>query len=209
MESRAQPIAKATVVEEKVRSLYRRAGSKLHDKLMERADVQQVVTFLASDAYDIRDRGLELVRRPAGQFSGDAYRLLAGLLLLSPPKARKERFERNTRRRKNAPIDGWHTDFIDDPSAPTRNPSGAKARRRRTTEECTCPQPQLVAKLSRAEYPAESAEQMDPAAALYTAECRTCGGPYMRPGAGWCSPKAWSRRRQTGAGPSRPGDESG
>ncbi|MFI1569145.1 DNA alkylation repair protein [Streptomyces sp. NPDC020490] len=114
-----------------------------------------------------------------GQVSGDAFRLLAGLLLLFPTKARKQRFERNTRRRRKVPIDGWHMDFIADPPTPIPAPSGA--RRRRTAEESTCPQPQLVAKISRAEYPAEPADELGPAAALYTAVCRSCGGPYNRP----------------------------
>lgn len=204
-EFRARAIAKATIVEEKVRQLHRRAGLKLHDKLMERPDVQRAVAFLASDAYNIPATagwswseghwagGVPLIRTDEwvptavldpepGQVSGDAFRLLAGLLLLFPTKARKERFERNTRRRSKVPIDGWHTDFIDDPPpAPALDLSRAKDRRRRTTEECTCPQPQLVAKISHAEYPAEPAKEMGPAAALYTAVCRTCGGPYKLP----------------------------
>ncbi|MGW1870408.1 competence protein CoiA [Streptomyces mauvecolor] len=201
-ESRARAIAKVTVVEGKVRELHRRAGSELHDKLMERADVQEAVAFLASDAYNIPvpagwswseghwAGGMPLIRTDEwvptavldpepGQVRGDAFRLLAGLLLLFPTKARKERFERNTRRRRKVPIDGWHTDFIADPPAPASD--GAGARRRRTAEEGNCPQPQLVAKISRAEYPAEPAAELGPAAALYTAVCLMCGGPYNRP----------------------------
>ncbi|MFI9045726.1 competence protein CoiA [Streptomyces sp. NPDC053427] len=204
--SRARAIAKATIVEEKVRQRHRRAASELHGELMERADVQQAVAFLAGGAYNIPVTagwssseghwagGVPLIRTdewvPAavldpdpGQLSFDAFRLLAGLLLLFPTKARKERFERNTRRRRRVPMDGWHTDFIDAPpaSAPAPARSGGKGRRPRTTEECICPQPQLVARISRSEHPAEPAEDWGPAAALYTAVCRRCGGPYTRP----------------------------
>ncbi|MGW7018393.1 competence protein CoiA family protein [Streptomyces decoyicus] len=235
-ESRARAIAKATIVEERARQPHRRAGSRLHDELMERADVQGAVAFLASDAYNIPVTagwssseghwagGVPLIRTDEGiptavldpepgQLSRDAFRLLAGLLLLFSTKARKERFERNTRRRRKVPMDGWQTDFMTDPPARALVPYGAKAHRRRKPEECSCPQPQLVAKISRAEYPAEPAEEMGPAAGLYTAVCRTCGGPYERP---------WRRVHAKGPEPqkaerggnvmsqsSRPGDQSG
>ncbi|MFD0242045.1 competence protein CoiA family protein [Streptomyces decoyicus] len=203
-ESRARAIANATTVEEKARQPHRRAESTLHDELMERADVQAAVAFLASDAYNIPvvagwssseghwAGGVPLIRTDEwvptavldpepGELSGDALLLLAGLLLLFSTKARKERFERNTRRRRRVPIDGWYTDFLADLPAQALAPSGAKAHHRRKPEECTCPQPQLVAKISRAEYPAEPAEEMGPAAGLYTTVCRRCGRPYQRP----------------------------
>ncbi|MFC9238593.1 competence protein CoiA family protein [Streptomyces decoyicus] len=203
-ESRARAIANAAIVEGSARQPHRRAESKLHDELMERADVQGAVAFLASDAYNIPVTagwssseghwagGVPLIRTDEwiptavldpehGQLTGDSFRLLAGLLLLFSTKARKERFERNTRRRRRVPIDGWHTDFLADLPAQALALSGAKAHRRRKPEGCSCPQPQLVAKISRAEYPAEPAEEMGPAAGLYTAVCRRCGRPYERP----------------------------
>lgn len=100
-----------------------------------------------------------------------------------------------------------------DPPAPALVPYGAKAHRRRKPEECTCPQPQLVAKISRAEYPAEPAEEMGPAAGLYTAVCRTCGGPYERPWrrvlAKGPEPEKAERGGNVMSQSSHPGDQSG
>ncbi|WP_330481423.1 competence protein CoiA family protein [Streptomyces sp. NBC_00724] len=204
-ESRARAIAKATIAEERAEQLHRRAGSNLHDKLMERTEVQRAVALLESDTYNIPATagwswseehwagGVPLIRTDEGvptavldpepgQVSGDAFRLLAGLLLLFPTKARKQRFERNTRRRRKVPMDGWHMDCVEDgPAPPSAPPSASDRRPRARALECACPNPHLVVTISGAEYPAEAAEEMGPAAALYTASCRMCGGQYKKP----------------------------
>ncbi|MER6255235.1 hypothetical protein ABT224_28170 [Streptomyces sp. NPDC001584] len=46
---------------------------------------------------------------------------------------------------------------------------------------CACLEPQLTALISGQEHLAEPCEQMTPAATVYTASCRTCGGPYDKP----------------------------
>jgi competence protein CoiA len=67
------------------------------------------------------------------------------------------------------------------PPAGKAAPKAAVPRCRRAGGPCTCPQPQLVVTISGRQYPAEPSSRMGPAAALYTASCTTCGGPYDNP----------------------------
>ncbi|MER6145694.1 competence protein CoiA [Streptomyces sparsogenes] len=102
---------------------------------------------------------------------GDAFLLLAGLLLLFPSEASQHRFENAANTKKNhRPIDGYLTDLVETP------PTGAAG-----APPCTCSAPQLIAKIHNARYPAEPSEQMEPAAALFRTECRACGRRYTRP----------------------------
>ncbi|MFB9571406.1 competence protein CoiA [Streptomyces yanii] len=112
-----------------------------------------------------------------GRVRGHAFRLLAGLLLIFPSQTSQQRFEKAKKRTKYKPIDGYRTDFV---AAP---PSGTARSRRHTSSAhaCTCTTPQLVARIQNAEYPAESSDQMGPAAALFRAQCRACGGRYEKP----------------------------
>ncbi|MFI2379155.1 hypothetical protein ACH5AO_29500 [Streptomyces sp. NPDC018964] len=119
----------------RVRQLPRRAGPGPYDRLAERADVREAVAYLASEAYGIpvtvggswAERhwagGVPLIRTDEwvftavldpepGRVGGDASRLLAGLLLLFPTEARRERFERGTLLRGKVPAGGWHTDCV-------------------------------------------------------------------------------------------------
>ncbi|MEU8544269.1 hypothetical protein AB0C52_30485 [Streptomyces sp. NPDC048717] len=206
-ESRARALSRASAIEEKVRQLHRRAGSKLHSKLMERPDVQRAVEHLArehgidatagwswSEAHsaggvpliDREDWTPVVVLDPApGQVSGDALRLLAGMLLLFPTREWQKRFDRNTRRRRKVPIDGYRTEHMEAPA--TSEPAGkaglkaAVPQCRRAGGPCRCPEPELIVTISGQPQLAEPSDRMTPAAALYTASCRTCGGPYDKP----------------------------
>ncbi|MFE7586676.1 hypothetical protein ACFU5Y_34515 [Streptomyces gardneri] len=170
---------------------------------MELPDVRKAVAFLARE-YGIDATvgwsgseahwagGVPLISRedwapvavldPApGQVNGDAFRLLAGMLLLFPTREWQQRFERNTRRRRRIPVDGWRAAFIEDTPTPAPAPAPAESRRRRSAEACACSAPRGVVSIAGSRYPAEPAEKMGPAAALYAAECHECGGPYARP----------------------------
>jgi len=48
----------------------------------------------------------------SGLVRGEAFRLLAGMLLLFETTAEQQRFDRNTRRRRKVPIDGWRMEHI-------------------------------------------------------------------------------------------------
>ncbi|MER7467677.1 competence protein CoiA [Streptomyces sp. NPDC097981] len=109
-----------------------------------------------------------------GRVRGESFLLLAGLLLIFPDKATQRRFENaaNTKK-KHRPVDGYRTDFVE---APVGGPGRAWRDR-----SCTCATPQLIAKIQNAEYAAAPSEEMGPAAALFRAECRACGGRYDKP----------------------------
>ncbi|MER7394486.1 competence protein CoiA [Streptomyces sp. NPDC000151] len=97
---------------------------------------------------------------------GEAFLLLAGLLLIFPSKTDQRRFENavNTKKR-HRPIDGYRTAFVEAPAA----------------RACTCAVPRLVAKIHNAAYPAEPSDRMGPGAGLFRAECRSCGRQYNKP----------------------------
>ncbi|MFF7249990.1 competence protein CoiA [Embleya sp. NPDC008237] len=102
---------------------------------------------------------------------GDAYLLLADLLLVFRTPTDVRRFENAMKRAKHWPVDGFRTDSTDadPPNIPHRDGT------------CTCAVPQLVARIARIDYPAEPSEQIGPAAALYLARCRGCGRRYSGP----------------------------
>ncbi|MFC5143458.1 competence protein CoiA [Streptomyces aureoversilis] len=105
-----------------------------------------------------------------GRVRGEAFLLLAGLLLIFPSKDSQRRFENAANiKKRHRPLDGYRTDVAEFVPASS------------STAPCTCPVPQLVARIHNAEYLAEPSEQMEPAAALFRAECRACGGKYERP----------------------------
>ncbi|MFE3502975.1 competence protein CoiA [Kitasatospora sp. NPDC059160] len=105
---------------------------------------------------------------------GEAFLLLAGLLLIFPSKAAQRRFDNATNiKKKHRPIDGYRTEIL---GAPEGGPGRSWGRR-----TCTCATPQLVATIQNAQYPAEPSEQMGSATALFHAECRACGGRYDKP----------------------------
>lgn len=93
---------------------------------------------------------------------GHAFLLLAGTLLLFPSKGHQLRFETAMDRTKRKPMGGYRTDFVD-------------------SRPCACTTPQLLAKVSGIEYPAEPSDKMSTASALYQAECRACGVTYEGP----------------------------
>ncbi|MFJ2271898.1 competence protein CoiA [Streptomyces sp. NPDC087849] len=109
-----------------------------------------------------------------GRVRGEAFLLLAGLLLIFPSKSDQRRFENSANiKKKHRTIDGYRTEYIETSvTGPTRAWGG---------RSCTCATPQLVAKIQNAEYPAEPSDQMASAAALFRAQCRTCGGRYEKP----------------------------
>ncbi|MFJ8762062.1 competence protein CoiA [Streptomyces cyaneofuscatus] len=113
-----------------------------------------------------------------GRVRGNAFSLLAGLLLIFPSQTSQRRFEKATKRTRHTPIDGYQTDFVDAPPTSSARSHPHISPRALT---CTCIAPQLVARIQNAEYPAQPSDQMDPAAALFRAQCRTCGNKYDRP----------------------------
>lgn len=112
-----------------------------------------------------------------GRARGNAFRLLAGLLLVFPSQTSQRRFEKATKRTRHTPIDGYQADFVDAPPTGSARPPHISS----DALTCTCIAPRLVARIQNAEYPAEPSGQMDPAAALFRAQCRACGGKYDRP----------------------------
>ncbi|MCX5106917.1 hypothetical protein [Streptomyces sp. NBC_00439] len=58
----------------------------------------------------------------SGLVRGKAFRLLAGMLLLFETAAEQQRFDRNTRRQRKAPVDGWRMEHLS--SAPQRQVDG-------------------------------------------------------------------------------------
>ncbi|MFM9607151.1 competence protein CoiA family protein [Streptomyces niveiscabiei] len=124
-----------------------------------------------------------------GRVLGRSFRLLAGLLLIFPGRKERQRFEKAMKRTRYQPVDGYRTTFVEAPPAGPAPSSRPPAPR---TPACACATPQLVARIQNAEYPAEPSARMGPAAALFRAECRTCGGRYEKP---------WRRTGDTPIGP--------
>jgi hypothetical protein len=190
--SRAKALTEATAAEQAARSNQIRAGRLQEAAIRFRPGIDQALAKLASEkgvtvsvGWSTGDPryagGVPLVDEhgvPAavfdpdpGRVRGDAFRLLAGLLLLFPGKGSQQRFENaSNTKKKHRPIDGYRTDFVETP------PPGGPV-----VGSCTCTAPQLVAKIHNAEYPAEPSEHIGPAAALYRTECRACGGKYEQP----------------------------
>ncbi|WP_421107019.1 hypothetical protein [Streptomyces sp. NEAU-S77] len=120
----------------------------------------------------------------SGLVRGEAFRLLAGMLLLFETTAEQQRFDRNTRRRRKVPIDGWRMEHIQ--AAPVATaaapaPRAASPLPQRTDGPYSCTKPELTAIILDHPHPAKPTEQVTPASAVYTASCRTCGGSYDKP----------------------------
>ncbi|MFG2840787.1 competence protein CoiA [Streptomyces zaomyceticus] len=108
-----------------------------------------------------------------GRVRGEAFLLLAGLLLIFPSKADQRRFENAANiKKKHRPVDGYRTEFLEIPVA------GAGVGRAWGARSCSCAVPRLVVKIENAEYPAEPCEQPSAALAFLRARCRSCGGRY-------------------------------
>lgn len=208
--SRRAALERATKAEADARRLHGTpAGARWQAQLMTRRGLRQAVDHLAREHGITATAGLSLNdRRWAGGtpligpdgvpvavldpesalVNGEAFRLLAGMLLVFETVKDAQRFDRNTRRRRKTPIDGWRMAYT---VAPAPKPAGKPARKaaakaavprcRPTGGPCRCQEPELSVTISGLPHPAEPADRMTPAAALYTASCRACGGPYDNP----------------------------
>ncbi|GKQ34628.1 competence protein CoiA family protein [Streptomyces sp. A012304] len=184
------------------------AGARLHDQLMRRPGVEKAVQHMAREHHLTVTVGMSAAEwrwgggtpligpdgTPAAVLSpvsglvrGEALRLLAGMLLLFETKAEQQRFDRNTRRRRMVPVDGWRMEYLPAASADTGDTATVPASReavqrpRRTGGPCSCAEPKLTAIILGQPHPAEPAERMTPASAVYSASCLACGGPYDKP----------------------------
>ncbi|WP_318205830.1 competence protein CoiA [Streptomyces sp. SCL15-4] len=191
--TQAKALAEATIAEQAARTrppsthwqvarVFRRGVDQALAKLADEHGVTATVGF--STGAPRYAGGVPLVDGsgvPAAVFDpdphrvrGEAFLLLAGLLLIFPSEADQRRFlNASNIKKKHWPVDGYRTDFVEAPVGGLGRAWG--------TRICACATPQLVAKIQNAEYPAEPSEQMGPATALFRAECRTCGGRYDKP----------------------------
>lgn len=198
--TRAKALAEATAAEQAARTqlpgrlwqvarVFRLGVDQALAKLADEHDVSATVGFSTGDPRYAG--GVPLVDEhgvPAavfdpdpGRVRGEAFLLLAGLLLIFPSKADQRRFENASNiKKKHRPIDGYRTEYVETPVTGAARAGGGRS--------CTCATPRLVAKIHNAEYPAEPSEQMGPATALFRAQCRACGGKYE---------KAWRRTGST------------
>lgn len=204
--SRRAALERATAAEADARRLHGTpAGARWQAQLMTRRGVRQAVEHLARERGITATAGLSITDGrwaggtplvgadgvPVAVFTpesalvnGEAFRLLAGMLLLFETVKDQRRFDRNTRRRRKVPIDGWRMAYVEIRAlkpVELAAPKAAVPRCRRAGGPCACPQPQLVVTISGRPYPAEPAARMTPTAALYSASCQTCGGPYDKP----------------------------
>ncbi|MEU2514523.1 competence protein CoiA family protein, partial [Streptomyces syringium] len=95
------------------------------------------------------------------QLHGQAYLLLAGMLLLFGDDLALKHFSRYAHGAPKRPK-GQRTEVIQ-------------------LDFCTCETPKLVAKIKGKEHPAQPSDSFGPAAALYLAHCQICGGAYKLP----------------------------
>jgi hypothetical protein len=191
--TRAKALAEATTAEQAARTqppgrlwqvarVFRRGVDQALAKLADEHGIVATVGFSTGDPryaggvplVDENGVTAAVFDPDPGRVRGEAFLLLAGLLLIFPSEADQRRFENaaNTKK-KHRPIDGYRTDFIETSEAEPARAWGSRS--------CTCATPQLVAQIQNAEYPAEPSDQMAPAAALFRARCRTCGGKYEKP----------------------------
>lgn len=123
----------------------------------------------------------------SGLVRGEAFRLLAGMLLLFETAGEQQRFDRNTRRRRTVPIDGWRMEHLSEATTGRAAPAVVPAPRqpsagsRPRSVRCSCTAPELTAVVMGQLHLAEPAEQLTPVSALYIAFCRACGGSYTKP----------------------------
>ncbi|MFJ1954529.1 competence protein CoiA family protein [Streptomyces microflavus] len=92
---------------------------------------------------------------------GQAYLLLAGMLLLFGDELALKHFSRYAYGAPKRPKD-QRTEVV-------------------KLAFCACEAPELVAKIEGSEYPARPSDSFGAAAALYLAQCQVCGGAYKRP----------------------------
>jgi competence protein CoiA len=116
--------------------------------------------------------------------TGQAFRLLAGLLLVFPTRASMTYFDQASgrpaafRRRPRKPIDGWKTIHIEAAVRPAADVGQAPPQ-----PVCCCASPTLAVTIPGEPRPvaAVPADQPSAAALLFTAECTGCGGRYDKP----------------------------
>ena len=92
---------------------------------------------------------------------GQAYLLLAGLLLLFGDDLALKHFSRYAYGAPKRPKD-QRTEVVQ-------------------LDFCACETPELVAKIEGKHFPAQPSDSFGPAAALYLAQCQVCGGAYKLP----------------------------
>lgn len=191
--TRAKAVAEATAAEQaartqppgRLRQVARVFRLGVDQALAKLADEHGVVATVGFSTGDPRYAGgVPLVDEygvPAAVFApdpglvrGEAFLLLAGLLLIFPSEADQRRFENASNiRKKHRTIDGHRTEYVEIPAAGPARAWGGRS--------CFCATGRLVAQIQNAEYPAEPSDQMGPAAALFRAQCRACGGRYEKP----------------------------
>ncbi|MCX4791926.1 competence protein CoiA family protein [Streptomyces sp. NBC_01221] len=204
--SRRAALDRATAAEAEARRLHDTPSeARWQAQLMTRRGVRQAVEHLAREDGITATAGLSITDRrwaggtpligedgvpvavlapESGLVNGEAFRLLAGMLLLFETVKDAQRFDRNTRRRRKVPIDGWRMAYIETPApkpAEKAVPTSAVPRCRRAGGPCTCPEPELSVTISGRPHLAKPADRVTPVAALYTASCSRCGGPYDKP----------------------------
>ncbi|MFR9779029.1 hypothetical protein ACL02O_23615 [Micromonospora sp. MS34] len=93
---------------------------------------------------------------------GQAFLLLAGMLLLFPTYLGQRMFEFATARLKWTPAGGYRMDFL-------------------AGRPCACAAPKLVVRIAGEEHLAEPGSEPNSGPALYRARCMACGGLYEQP----------------------------
>lgn len=115
---------------------------------------------------------------------GQAYLLLAGMLLLFGDELALKHFSRYAYGAPKRPKD-QRTEVV-------------------KLDLCACEAPELVAKIEGREYPARSSDSFGAAAALYLAQCQLCAARTSCPGGGSFPQRPTVRRRRHERPRSRP-----
>ncbi|UQW99129.1 competence protein CoiA family protein [Streptomyces sp. RerS4] len=178
--SRARALRKAVKAEEAVRDTP--AAAELREKAARRRGVRRAIAYLSREhgltatvGWSVADPcwadGIPLVDGegvPVAVFNparrllrGQAYLLLAGLLLLFGDELALKHFSRYAYGAPKRPKD-QRTEVV-------------------RVDFCACETPDLVAKIEGREFPARPSDTLGAAAALYLAQCRICGGAYRLP----------------------------
>ena len=178
--SRARALRKAVTAEETIEGTPE--AEALREKAGERRGVRRAIAYLSRDhgvtaavGWSVADPcwagGIPLVDGeglPVAVFNpsrrllrGQAYLLLAGLLLLFGDELALKHFSRYAYGAPKRPKD-QRTEVV-------------------RLDLCACEAPDLVATIEGKQYRAQPSESFGPAAALYCAQCETCGGAYKLP----------------------------
>ncbi|MDH6711226.1 hypothetical protein P3T27_007979 [Kitasatospora sp. MAA19] len=119
---------------------------------------------------------------------GQAYLLLAGLLLLFDDDFTMKRFQRWAYGSPKRPKDQRTEAVLADAEENRSTRAACRVPRHRTGGQepeqkpaCGCEQPQLFLRIDGREQSAEPATSFSPSSALFHAHCRRCGGRYDRP----------------------------